>query len=159
MRARSSERGFTFPELVMVIVIVGVLAAVAIPKFDGLSGTRSESWRDELSAGLRYAHQTAISHRRLVCATVSGGQLTLSIAAANPASACGSTLASPNGSSSFTTTTTSTVTPSFGSTLYFQPSGRVSTDGAGTGVSTSYTVTIAGASTPVLVYGETGHVE
>ena len=41
--------------------------------------------------------------------------------------------------------------------LYFQPSGRVSTDGAGSSAATR-TITITGQ-TPIVLVGETGHVE
>ena len=39
MRASSSERGFTLPELLAVLILVSVLAAVALPKLDRGSGT------------------------------------------------------------------------------------------------------------------------
>lgn len=40
---KQSQRGFTLIELVMVIVILGVLAAVALPKFVDLSGDAKQA--------------------------------------------------------------------------------------------------------------------
>ncbi len=38
-----SETGFTLVELIMVIVIVGILSAVAVPKFINLTGAAQEA--------------------------------------------------------------------------------------------------------------------
>jgi hypothetical protein len=129
-----------------------------MPKFDGALSLRNDTWRDEVVAALRTAHQTAVSHRRLVCASVSGGSVTLSIAAANPASACSASLPGPSGAATYTTSsggTTASVSPA--GTLYFQPSGRVTSDGAGNTVS-SRTIVVSGTSA-ITVVGETGHVQ
>lgn len=157
MCARSSERGFTLPELIAVLLVAAVLAVTVMPKLDGALSLRNDTWRDEVVAALRTAHQTAVSHRRLVCASVSGSSITLSIAAANPASACSASLPGPDGAAAYTTSsagTTASVSPA--GTLYFQPSGRVTSDGAGSTVS-SRTISISGTSA-ITVVGETGHV-
>jgi MSHA pilin protein MshA len=39
MRKNKQQKGFTIIELVVVIVILGILAAVAFPKFENLSGS------------------------------------------------------------------------------------------------------------------------
>jgi MSHA pilin protein MshC len=157
MRARSSEAGFTLPELIGVMILVAVLAAVALPKFDAAISLRGDAWRDEVVSALRHAHQTAVSHRRLVCAVVGATTVTLTIAANNPASACTASLPGPDGGSAYTTATggtTASVSPA--GTLYFQPSGRVTSDGAGNTAS-DRSITI-GTTTTVVVVGETGHV-
>ncbi|MED5620372.1 pilus assembly FimT family protein [Ideonella sp. BN130291] len=138
------------------MILVAVLAAVAMPKFDAALGLRSDAWRDEVVSALRHAHQTAVSHRRLVCAVVGSTSVTLTIAANNPATTCGSSLPGPDGGSAYTTSTggtTASLSPA--GTLYFQPNGRVTSDGAG---STASDRSITIGSTSIVVVGETGHV-
>jgi len=53
MKSRlNNERGFTLIELVMVIVILGILAAVAIPRFVDLQGSARTSVRDGITGAL-----------------------------------------------------------------------------------------------------------
>lgn len=147
--------GFTLPELVLVLVIVGVMAVVALPRLQGTVGFDDEAWHQDVVTALRHAHHTAVAARRLVCATVGTGAVTLSIAGANPASSCSSTLPGYDGDSNFAHSSKAPTTSS--ALLYFQPSGRVTSDGAGSTAS-DYTITISGQ-TSVIVIGETGHVE
>lgn len=152
-------RGFTLVELVTVLIIIGVLAFVALPHLDGSDEFRAAAFRDQVAAGLRHAQKSAVAHRRLVCASVAGNQLSLSVATAFGDAACASPLAGADGrvpaASSPAVAITLTATPA--GPLYFQPSGAVSSDGAGT-TPTDFSLTVSGL--PALTaHGTTGHVE
>jgi MSHA pilin protein MshC len=99
------QSGFTLVELVVVIMIVGILAVAAIPRFFDRSTFDSRGFYDETLAALRYAQKTAIAQRRNVCITFAVNQVALSIANASGGNeACPQALASPTGVSPFIVT-------------------------------------------------------
>ena len=49
------DQGFTMIELIVVIVIIGILAAIAVPRFMDLQGQAQRSVRDGLTSNLRSA--------------------------------------------------------------------------------------------------------
>ena len=49
---KQTQRGFTLAELVVVVSVVGVLAAVAVPKFVGVSNTAKQSTVDRAAKEL-----------------------------------------------------------------------------------------------------------
>jgi MSHA pilin protein MshC len=152
------QRGFTMVELVAVLLMAGVLAAVALPKMTDVFSVRNETAHDEVVAALRYAAQTAQSHRRLVCADVSSSGLALRIATNRSASSCDTALLGPDGSSTFTTNPgNATFTLSPAGTIYFQPNGRATSDGAGATAS-SRSLAISNA-TGITILGETALVQ
>lgn len=148
-------KGFTLVELVMVIIILGILAVAVVPRMTESSTFRAEAFQSEVVAALRYAHKSAISHRRLVCATLTASTVSLTIASTNGATACGTALNGPDGTSAYTSVSSNLISPTVGP-MYFQPSGIVTSDGAGSAI-TNYTVVITGASS-VTVVGATGYV-
>lgn len=153
------QSGFTLNELVIVLVIGGILAAFALPKFDGALGLRDDAWRDSLVGAMRIAQKTAVSHRRVVCANVASTSVALTIASVNPATSCDAVLRGPDGSATFAAASNgqanTAVAPS--GVVYFQPDGRVTTDLAGVSAA-DRTITLLGA-LPIILLGETGHVE
>jgi len=78
-----AERGFTLAELVIVLVITGVLAVVAVPKLFDKNEFAARGARDFVGSALRYAQKSAIAMRRNVCVGVSGSALTGTYAAAS----------------------------------------------------------------------------
>lgn len=155
---RLPARGFTMVELIATVLLLGVLAVVALPRMGSALALGGSAWRDQVSATLKAARSLAQGHRRLVCASVATGSVSLSIAAANPATACGSPLAGPDGGTQWARDSGShatTVTPA--GTLYFQPDGRITTDGAGTS-NASTSIAIEGE-TAITLNGVTGHVD
>jgi len=143
-------------ELITVMIILGILSAVAIPRLIGGSDMASRNFRTDVQSALRYAQKASTSHRRLVCATVSAKSVTLQISSINPASACDTNLANPAGQN-YSTNDANVSAGGLTGTLFFQPWGRITTDGAGNTIA-SGSITITGAD-PVTIDGATGYVE
>lgn len=158
--AAMSVMGFSLIELISVIVVLSILATVALPRLSEPGIFQEVGFREQILAALRIAQKSAVSRRRLICASVSANEVRLAMASAFPATGCvaGNFLRNPDGNAAYahvpTGTVTATVLPS--ANLYFQPSGRVTSDGAGHSPA-KFTVTI-GDLTPIVVHGETGHV-
>lgn len=69
---RHAQRGFTLVELVAVLVILGILAAVAAPRFVGTTVFNERGYADEIAASLRYARRIAVASGCNVRFTVNG---------------------------------------------------------------------------------------
>jgi MSHA pilin protein MshC len=144
-------------ELITVMVLVGVLAVVVIPRMDGAMSLRGSAWRDQVQAAALQARGLATSHRRLACLTLATGELRITLASANPATSCNTPVPGPDGDVRWAVDPQQRVlSASPGATLYFQPDGRVTQTG-GAGTSTDFTVGLAGEA-DLTVVGSTGHV-
>jgi MSHA pilin protein MshC len=64
------ELGFTLVELVAVMVITGIVASIAAPRFIGVDAFDARGSYSTLVSALRYAQKTAIAQRRNVYANV-----------------------------------------------------------------------------------------
>lgn len=61
---RNTQQGFTLIELVVVIVILGILAATALPKFVDLSGEASQAAVDGVAGSISSASAINFSARK-----------------------------------------------------------------------------------------------
>lgn len=75
----SKQRGFTLVELITVMIIMGILAVNAMPRFADQSSFQTRGFVDETRALLRFAQKSAIAQRRTVCVALNSTGLGLSI--------------------------------------------------------------------------------
>jgi MSHA pilin protein MshC len=94
---RGSSRGFTMVELILVIVIAGVLAAVAVPRLIGRNAFDERGFADQLAATVRFAQKLAVAQRRDVFVRLTAGDATLCYDAA-----CATPAPGPGGEKPYT---------------------------------------------------------
>lgn len=86
----SRTAGFTLVELIVVIIVMGILAVVALPRLDLLSGFDEAAYRDKVKSALQYARRSAVAQRRVVCVTVAGSEVILEVEKTQPEDSGGS---------------------------------------------------------------------
>jgi MSHA pilin protein MshC len=116
------EYGFTIVELVAVMVILGIIAAISAPRFVGVDAFDARGSYGTLTAALRYAQKTAIAQRRTVYANVNTSIRTVCL---GYTSNCSSAVIDPATQAAYAKTLSSNVTISTSaSTIGFDGLGR-----------------------------------
>jgi MSHA pilin protein MshC len=151
---RGFGRGFTLVELVLVMTIAGVLAAVAAPRMLDRSAFQTRGGAAEIRTALRYAQKLAIAKNREVCVTTSGTGLTLTFEPTY-ASVCGVAAVIRSGGDPVSEPTFSVVLPP-GIPLTIVPPFRF--DGQGRPNPNAIVNLTVGGSASVTVEPETGYV-
>lgn len=144
---KRKSAGYTLAELIAVLVIVGVVAAIAAPRFFDTMSFEVRSYSDRTLAMLRYGQKIAIAQRRnvFVCFTATSVALGYDATCVTPVTGpAGAVLegAAPSGVSIFPLTNFS-----------FDAGGHSSL-----AAQTSYQISGEGASMTLIVERETGYV-
>lgn len=73
------QPGFTLIELITVMLIIGIMAFIVVPRLDLLRGFDEIGYRDKVKATLEYARKSAVAQRRNVRVSLAGNNLTLTV--------------------------------------------------------------------------------
>jgi MSHA pilin protein MshC len=160
-------QGFTMVELIAVMLVIGVLAAVGIPRLVDGYGNAPQVYRDQVISALRIAKRNATTRRRVVCVTASDTAMVLRVSTqAGIPGNCAAPIAGIEDGDyrSSRDGVTSAASVGFAGTtgvLYFLPDGSISIDSAGLTPAVGNVAIRAGRATQftIAVDGRTGHVE
>lgn len=159
---RHEAAGFTLVELITVLVVAAILAAVAAPRFFTRSAFEERGFYDQVLATLRYAQRVAIAERREACVALTASTVTLSLNPSTTAgAACSAIVRTPGESAPYAIAVPTGLTlalafpnPSFRFNGLGQP---VSDAGALLG---DQTITLTGTDARnITVWGQTGYVQ
>lgn len=124
MRRPAAQIGFTTVELVVTLIIIGLLAAVAGPRFFDLDVFHARGFYDEVLSALRYAQRTAIAQRRVVYVRLDTTSVSACYANTFPCTAPADQVPGPYGEKPFSVNAGSGVSLAPVTTLFFDALGR-----------------------------------
>lgn len=68
--------GFTMVELIVTMIVIGIMAVVAVPRFSGINSFDARGAGDQAASYLRFAQKSALAQRHYVTITVSNDPAT-----------------------------------------------------------------------------------
>ncbi len=151
--SRPVQAGFTVLELVVVMVVIGILSVVVLPRLNVLDGFDQLGYRDRVRATLEYARKSAVAQRRNVRVQIASSVTTVTVEQATPEGDVGTpgSYAALNlpgsNTNTFNPPSGVTLTPP-NVTLTFDPLGKPSA---------AATLTVSGSGN-ITVEAETGYV-
>lgn len=172
------ERGFTLIELVVVMVVVGVLAITALPRFFFRADYDQRGFYDKALATLQFARKAAVASRHHVCVTVNSAAnppyLTVDISTVDPDTIsgfpvnCGNNLTLPfqdrdcgsginNETCAPSGVTLASASFPNGTVIVFDPAGRPGLGGTTTSIGGTMTITGGANTSTITLEQETGY--
>lgn len=121
---RGASRGFTMVELILVIIVAGVLAAVAAPRMLGRTGFDTRGFVDQLAATVRFAQKLAVAQHTDVFVQMTANDATLCYLATVPCPAARQA-PGPGGEKPYTISAPNGVTIANPRVLNFNAGGRL----------------------------------
>ena len=115
--------GFTMVELILVIVVAGILAAVAVPRLVGRNAFDERGFADQLAATVRFAQKLAVAQHTDIYVQLTANDATLCYFVTAPCPAA-SRAPGPGGEKPYTVSAPSGVVISPAATLDFDAGGR-----------------------------------
>lgn len=135
-------------ELILVIAVAGILAAVAVPRMIGRTSFDTRGFADQLAATVRFAQKLAVAQRTDVFVRLTANDATLCYDAA-----CATPAPGPGGEKPYTITAPGGVTIAPVTVLTFDGGGRP------TSIAAQLDIQVSGSGTHhVFVEQETGYV-
>ena len=159
---RRGHWGFTMVELIVMMVVLAIVSAVAIPRLTQLGSFKDVAYRDEIKAVLAYARKAAVARRRYTCVVFAAGTSVATVSAelVTPDAHVGScpyaALKTPSGLSNSTPPSGVSITsPALPLTIQFNPEGKPTVGGGTTIVVTN---SANSNTSSVTVEAESGYV-